>query len=74
MLYLGRKGRLVKQPPLPAHTQLHDLFMHYENHPEELPSLPPLEAPWKDKVRTHTSFQGASPPALLLVPMSLLGG
>lgn len=58
MLYYGRKGRLVNQPPLPEHKQTHDLLMHYENYPGELPPLPPLEAPWEEKARTHTSFQG----------------
>lgn len=59
MLFLGRKNRLVNQAPLTAHTETHNLLMHYENHPEELPPLPPLKQPWEDKVRTHTSFQGA---------------
>jgi len=61
MLYYGRKGRLVNQPPLTEHKQTHDLLMHYENCPAELPPLPPLDAPWEEKVRTHTSFQGGSP-------------
>lgn len=72
MLYYGRKGRLVNQPPLPEHKQTHDLLMHYENYPGELPALPPLDAPWEEKVRTHTSFQGASRLASLMAQSTSL--